>query len=193
VLRRIKVYGRLAKFLGRRIFTAEVASTAEAIRFLLANFPQLEQHMLDQHYRVSVGSYSLTVDELQDPVGQQEIAIVPVFAGAGTVGRIIAGVALVAGAFIIGQPWLGKFAFTLLTGVGASLALGGVAQLLSPVPILSTGQTGKDSDKDPRKSYSFSGVQNSSRSGLPVPICYGEILTGSVVISTAIDIDQVWA
>jgi predicted phage tail protein len=145
--------------------------------------------MLDQHYRVSVGGYTLATDELQDPVGQQEIKIVPVFAGAGTVGRIIAGVALIAASFI---PGVGALGVSLLFGVGSSLALGGVAQLLSPVPILNSGQTGKDSDKDPRKSYSFSGIQNSSRSGLPVPICYGEILTGSVVISTGIDIDQVW-
>ena len=41
MLRTIRIYGRLAKFLKRRKFEAEVASAAEAVRFLLANFPHL--------------------------------------------------------------------------------------------------------------------------------------------------------
>jgi predicted phage tail protein len=53
-LRTIRVYGRLARFLGQRTFQAAVSSAAEAVRFLLVNFPQLEAHMAQQHYRVSV-------------------------------------------------------------------------------------------------------------------------------------------
>jgi predicted phage tail protein len=83
MLRKIRVYGQLAKFLGQRVFEADVASAAEAVRFLVVNFPQLEKHMADQHYRVSVGSYDLTLDELHDPAGQQEIKVVPVLVGAG--------------------------------------------------------------------------------------------------------------
>ena len=190
MLRRIRIYGRLATFVGKRALEADVASAAEAVRFLLANFPQLERHMADQHYRVSVGSYDLAENELHDPAGQQDIKIIPVVSGAGTVGRIIAGVVLVAAAFIIGQPWLGKFAFNLIVGVGTSLAIGGVGQLLTPVPTVGIGSQ-KDTDKDPRKSYSFSGIQQTSRSGVPVPIVYGETVAGSVVISTSIDTVQV--
>jgi predicted phage tail protein len=189
MLRTIRIYGRLAKFLQRRKFEAEVSSAAEAVRFLLANFPQLEQHMADQHYRVSVGSYDLAVDELHDPAGLQEIKIVPVVAGAGAVGRIIAGVALLAIGFLV--PGIGALGVQLLVGVGASLVLGGVAQLLTPVPRTVPPGSTSDTVKDPRKSYSFSGIQNTSRQGLPVPIVYGETLVGSVVISAGIDTVQV--
>jgi predicted phage tail protein len=189
MLRTIRIYGRLAKFLKRRKFEAEVSSAAEAVRFLLANFPQLEQHMVDQHYRVSVGSYDLAVDELHDPAGLQEIKIVPVVAGAGAVGRIIAGVALLAVGFLV--PGIGALGVQLLVGVGASLVLGGVAQLLTPVPRTVPPGSTSDTVKDPRKSYSFSGIQNTSRQGLPVPIVYGETLVGSVVISAGIDTVQV--
>jgi predicted phage tail protein len=186
MLRKIRLYGRLAKFIGRRVLEADVSSAAEAVRFLVANWPDLEKHMADQHYRVSVGSYDLTVDELHDPAGQQEIKIIPVVVGAGAVGRIITGVALLAvGLFV---PGIGALGVQLLVGVGASLALGGVAQLLTPVPRMDVG---KDSDKDPRKSYSFSGVQQTSRQGVPVPVVYGETLVGSVVISAGIDTVQV--
>jgi len=187
-MKEIRLYGKLAKFLGQRVFRAEVATAAEAVRFLVANFPQMERHMADQHYRVSLGKRDLELDEIHHPAGQQVIRIAPVIAGAGTVGRIILGVALIAGALIIGQPWLGKFAYNLMIGVGASLTLGGVAQLLTPVPAMPTGS---DSNSDPRKNYSFSSIQNTSRSGTPVPVVYGEAIVGSVVISAGIDIVQV--
>ena len=189
MLRKIRVYGRLAKFLGQRVFEADVASAAEAVRFLVVNFPQLEKHLADQNYRVSVGSYDLTIDELHDPAGQQEIKVVPVLAGAGgPVGRIIAGAVLVAvGLFV---PGIGALGVQLLVGVGASLVLGGVAQLLTPTPRINQPGTPEDNN-DPRKSYSFSGIQNTSRQGTPVPIVYGETLVGSVVISAGIDTVQV--
>ena len=202
MLRKIKLYGRLAKFLGQRVFEADVASAAEAVRFLLVNFPQLEKHMADQHYRVSVGKYALTAEELQDPAGQQEIKIVPVLAGAGGgAGRIIAGVALIALSFLLPGSTIGLFgagtigltAFAApVLAIGASLALGGVAQLLTPTPKINAPGTQQDNN-DPRKSYSFSGIQQTSRQGVPVPIVYGETVVGSVVISAGIDTVQVVA
>jgi predicted phage tail protein len=200
MLRKIKLYGRLAKFVGQRVFEADVASAAEAVRFLLANFPQLEKHMADQHYRVSVGKYALTLDELHDPAGQQEIKIVPVLAGAGgATGRIIIGALLVVGAFFTGGATIGLLGLaapvavsTVLATVGASLILGGVAQLLTPTPKINAPGTPQDNN-DPRKSYSFSGIQQTSRQGVPVPIVYGETVVGSVVVSAGIDTVQVAA
>jgi len=75
-----------------------------------------------------------------------------------------------------------------MLGVGSSLALGGVAQLLSPVPQISAGDNG---EQDPRKSYSFSGIQNTARNGVPVPIVYGQTLVGSVTISQAVDVADI--
>lgn len=198
MLRKIRVYGRLAKFLGQRVFEADVASAAEAVRFLVTNFPQLEKHMADQHYRVSVGKYDLTLDELHDPAGQQEIKVVPVLVGAGgNVGRILIGAALIVGAFFTGGATIGLLGLaapvavsTVLAGIGVSLVLGGVAGLLTPTPKINTPGTPEDNN-DPRKSYSFSGIQQTSRQGVPVPIVYGETLVGSVVISAGIDTVQV--
>ena len=47
------------------------------------------------------------------------------------------------------------------------------------------------SEQDPRLSFHFSGTQQTSRAGTPVPLVYGEIFTGSVVISSSIDTEQV--
>ena len=47
MLRKIKLYGVLAKLLGQKTFEAEVSNAAQAMRFLVVNFPQLEKHMVD--------------------------------------------------------------------------------------------------------------------------------------------------
>ena len=193
MLRKIKLYGKLAKFIGHRVLEADVATAAEAVRFLVTNWPELEKHMADQYYRVSIGKYDLLAEELHDPAGQQDIKIVPVMTGAGAVGRILAGVALIALSFLIiplGIAAAGAGIATAVGLAGASLVLGGVAQLLTPTPKIPTGP---DTQNDPRKSFSFSGIQNTSRQGTPVPIVYGETIVGSVVISAGIDTVQVQA
>jgi predicted phage tail protein len=206
MLRKIKIYGQLAKFIGRRVIEADVATAAEAVRMLAANFPGLEKHMADQHYRVTVGTYDLSLDEIHDPAGQQTIKIMPVIAGAGGVGKILAGIALIAVAiafapvaagFLGAGLGAGGSAFTLgatasvvIGSIGASLVLGGVAQLLTPVPKVPQGPS---SDNDPRKTYNFSGIQQTSRQGVPVPCVYGLTLVGSVVISAGVDTVQVKA
>jgi predicted phage tail protein len=193
MFRVIKVYGKLAKHLGQRSFKAVVSTPAEAVRFLLANFPELRALMREGQYMVSVGRNPLELgtnpELLHYPSASFEtIRIVPVVAGAGAVGRIILGVALVAAlaSFIPGfAAWAGPTAYALITGVGASLVIGGIAQLLTPTPKLGT------SENDPRRSYSFSGIQNVSRQGVPVPVIYGEVFTGSVVISAGINTEEV--
>jgi predicted phage tail protein len=193
MLRKIKLYGKLAKFIGKRVLEADVATAAEAVRFLLANWPELEAQMSDQHYRVSIGTYDLDLEELHHPAGAAPISFVPVVAGAGAVGRVLAGIALIALSFLIiplGIAAAGAGIATAVGLAGASLLLGGIAQLLTPTPKATQGADGQD---DPRKSYSFSGIQNTSRQGVPVPIVYGETIVGSVVISAGIDTVQVAA
>lgn len=188
MLRVIKLYGHLARHTGRRILKADINSAIDAVRFLIANWPELERHITQQSYQIVCGGDAIDESQLDHPVGSSGIQIIPVVGGAGATGKIIAGVALAAAAIIIGQPWLGSFAYSLLIGVGASLALSGVSQLLSPVT-QSIGDKMPDAEsRDPRKSYSFSGIQNVSRQGVPVPIIFGETICGSVVVSAGIDV-----
>ena len=216
MLRRIKVYGRLRKFLkwDNGTFEADVNSAAEAIRFLLANWPELKKHIASQHYKILVGTYNLGDGELHDPAGStDEISIVPVMVGAGgffssPVGKIVTGAALIgltvatggfAGAAIGTGIFTGAATSiavgTIVAGIGVSLILGGVAQMLTPTPEMPTGDgnfgDGEDA-LDPQSNYSFAGIQNVSRSGVPVSLVYGwEVMVGSVVVSNGIDTVQV--
>jgi predicted phage tail protein len=195
MFRVIKVYGKLAKHLGQRSFKAAVKTPAEAIRFLLANFPDLRGVLSEGDYKVTVGRNQLDLvdhpEHLHFPVASQEpIRIIPVIAGAEGVGQILAGIALIAAAIFIPGLGLGLAGATVTQVglLGGALVLGGLAQMLTPTPTISQGT---DGDNDPRKSYSFSGIQNVSRQGVPVPIIYGEVFTGSIVVSAGINAEEV--
>lgn len=204
MLRKIKLYGELAKFLGQKTFEAEINSAAQAIRFLVVNFPQLERHMADRYYKVSVGNWELEEKELHYPNGNEDVKIIPVIGGEGGrgLGKVLLGAAIIGGVFLTGGASIGASGLTFQTGtigsvsygafaaqaavyVGASLVLQGVADMLTPVPKVT------EQEQDPRLSFNFSGIQNTSRAGVAVPVIYGEVLTGSVVISAGIETAQV--
>ena len=212
MLREIRVYGELARFMGVRSFMAEARDVAEAVRYLLVNFAGLEAHMGQHDYRILVGGYSISQEEISHPIGQNVIRIIPVVAGAGGgVGKIIAGVAIVALSLLFAPAGalagtfftLGAQAVTAGVGIGIGLVLGGTSQLLTPVPriappsMTSSGaasyspSTTRETEMDPQKSYSFSGIQNTSVQGTPVPIIYGETVVGSVVISANVSTQEV--
>ena len=77
-----------------------------------------------------------------------------------------------------------------LSGLGASLVLGGVAQALSPAPVQSTTVTERGRDAAKFESFTFSGIVNTAKQGLPVPIAYGRVFVGSAVLSSGLDVDQ---
>ena len=198
MLRKVKLYGKLAEFVGHKEFEVKVNSVAQAVSFLIHNFHGLEEHMSPQYYQVKVGNYDIDKDEINYPVGREDIHFIPVIAGAGGGTRkFLLGAALIGVSLATGGGFAALFSKTGLTNVfssigfsvGASLAIQGVGELLFPLP----KPQEFNSEQDPQLSFSFNGVQNTSRAGTPVPIVYGEIITGSVVISAATDVNQVEA
>ena len=205
MLRKLKLYGELAEFVGHKEFEIQVNSLGKAVSFLVNNFPQVEKYMNPQYYQVKVGNYAVDQEEIHHPIGQEDIHIVPVIAGAGSgTGKFLLGAALIGGAFLFTPLSAGSFFSPIVApgsfaaampitkaavALGGALVLSGVSAMLFPLP---KPQEFK-SEQDPQLSFSFSGTQNTSRAGTPVPIVYGEIVTGSVVISGAIDTQQVQA
>ena len=193
MLNKIKVYGRLARFLGRRTFEAEVKSPIDAFKFLLANYPKLEAHILQQKYCVKVGDYEIDKNEIEIPIGSQEIKIVPIAVGSGTsgFGKLITG-ALIVGLVVatggVGAIGLaGGTGFLGLAGnIGVYLALSGIAEVISPTP-----KPPGVSDDPQQRNFSFNGIQNTGRAGVAIPVVYGEIFTGSLVVSAGIDTEDI--
>tara|TARA_R100001510_G_scaffold54523_1_gene57338 strand:+ start:3335 stop:4219 length:885 start_codon:yes stop_codon:yes gene_type:complete len=188
-LRKIKVYGKLRKLLGENNFEAAVNSPKQAFDFLRANFEEFDQHMNQQLYKVKMGGRVVTQDEISF-LGQGDIQIVPVAAGSGLfdfLGDVFD--------FIVDNaiPFVTAF-FTggislLATVAGITLA----TDLLSNNRPASNQSSVGDTDPNIRGSYAFNGIQNVSTSGVPVPILYGHVFSGSVLISAGVDTVQLVA
>ena len=185
MLRKVKMYGELAEFVGYKELEAVVKNPAEAIRFLVTNFPKLEAYMSNKYYQVLVGKEDVDKEDLHNPISQDDIHIIPVITGAGGGAgrRILFGAELTGGVVTGFAAKVG----TAVSVIGAGMVLNGVSEMLFPLPKPDMPED------DPRISFSFSGVQNTSRAGTAHPIVYGEVVTGSVVISAGIDTDQVQA
>ena len=205
MLRKVKLHGELAKFVGQHEFEAVISSPAEAIRFLVTNFPKLEAYMANKYYQVLIDKEEIAEKDLHNPMGD-EVNIVPVITGAGGGNRILLGGLLIGASFLF--PGAGLFGTTSFSGaaagtagkalfltkvgtavsaIGAAMVLNGVSEMLFPLP------TPDAQEDDPRFSFAFNGLNNTSRAGTAHPIVYGEVVTGSVVISAGIDTDQVQA
>lgn len=217
MLRKLKLYGELAKFIGHKEFEIKVSNLPQAISFLRNNFPEVESYMNPKYYQVKIGDYKINKDELNFPIGKQDIHIIPVISGAGgdSFNQILLGGLLIGASFFFpGAGLFGTFgsggvaaAGTTLTAaqtaagftvggvlgtaigtglsyIGAGLVIQGVSNILYPTQ-------NPEFEDNPQISFNFSGTQNTARAGTPVPIVYGEIFTGSVVISGDTDTEAV--
>ena len=209
----VKVYGALRKKLGQCRFQFDVDTPAQALKALCVNFPGLDKWLIDSEqdgvgYRVTVGKEKITTEgsmALVMPWSEREVfSITPVIAGAGGggTGQILAGIGLVALALVnpFGAAAIGTFGLTApiavttllpaVGAIGASLILGGVAQALSPAPIQSTAIAERGREAAKFESFTFSGIVNTAKQGLPVPVAYGRVFVGSAVLSSGLDVDQ---
>lgn len=177
-VRTIRLYGPLGARFGR-VHRMAVLSTAEAVRALCRMVPGFEKYMMNARdsgltFAVFNGRRNLVQDDLQAPVGSEDIRIAPILIGAKSGGlfQTILGAALVVAGVLTSNPGL------VLTGAG--MALGGVMQMLSPQTSTSSNTSSSTA------SYYFSGAVNSTAQGDPVPLAYGRFRVGSKVASAGI-------
>jgi len=191
-LKKIKVYGRLRKFLGQSYFEAAVASPKQAFHFLIANFPEVENHMMNQLYKIKMGGMEITED-LLNLQSDEDIQIIPIAIGAK--GAIVGGLFLGGGAVAAASSvaFISGTLATALTAIGTNMLINEASNLLMPRQDIPSGVMADSfSQNDPTfQSFGFGSIQNVARAGVPVPIIYGEVFTGSVVISSGIDTVQV--
>ena len=195
MLKKIKVYGTLRKFLGQAEFEVDLNKPIEAISFLKCNFKGVEEHMAKQHYRIQCGSKVITEDLLNLNT-QDDIKIIPLVHGNFIpillgAGALFGSSAIAATTF--GSTILGTLLTSALTSIGTSMLIDGVTSMLSPQQSTMSPTSQQDS-LDPSalaSNYSFTGLTNISNAGVPVNLVYGEIVVGSVVVSNGVDTVQV--
>ena len=194
-LRKLTVYGRLRQFLGQSHFEVAVNNPRQAFAFLIANFPEVENHMTNQLYKVKMGDLEIT-DDLLELRGNGDIKIIPIAVGAKGIvigGLLTAGGAAV-GSTLLGSTLLATVVSSGLTAVGTSMLIDGVTSIIATtpqVPNLNAADSLSDNDPNVQANFVFNSITNTTRAGVPVPIIYGEVFTGSIVISSGIDTVQV--
>lgn len=186
----VRFYGSLKQFGSE--FRLDCKTPAEVVQALTSQIPKLRQFIQQGLFTVRVGRDYFDNRYLEQGLNQKlkddaTVHFTPTLKGSkrGGLFGVITGVALIATAFALGPlgfSVIGANAAWMVGGLGASLLLGGVAQMLTKMPSMSTG---KDADK--KQSTSFSNLSNMAAQGRPMPLAYGRIRVGSLIISQGVE------
>jgi predicted phage tail protein len=206
----IRLHGNLGKmFPGDQpdgSWLLDVKTPREAMEAIHINSDGLIQYIVEKdkegvNYRVVIDGKDFDhSDQLFVPMKDYDsFDIIPVLQG-GDLGiwGIVAGVVLIA-IGIIAAPYLAA-ALPLVIGsgtlggliAGAAVSLG-LALVLGGIYSLIYGGADLTANPKNRPSYLFGGQINNTTQGSPVPICYGELITGSQTISgylTSVEINK---
>lgn len=217
MLRKVKLYGRLAKRFGKS-FDLDIEDAPEAVRALSVQIPGFRQEMEKGQYRVVRGrgpkspdAIDLGLEDMKLRLGKADLHIIPVAAGSkggrgGGAAKIVLGAAIVAMAVIaapaaaagstaffganMGAAALGGLTtFGGIAMMGVMMAVSGIAMMLSPQPKMDEGQSYKSVDQ--RESFIFSAPRNISEQGATKPLVYGQFRVGSVIGSTGLTVEQI--
>nr|DAP27122.1 MAG TPA: tail assembly protein [Caudoviricetes sp.] len=182
----VKLYGNLRKF-GNEFKLIDVTNSAEALNALYCQINGLRK-AIQQHnfFKVKLGKRYFTTptlkeDVLAELVDGDILHVIPVIGGSGGAVQFVAGAVLAVVGF--GTSWLGG-AGVPVGMLGVALMAGGVAQMLTKVPPVDLP---KRDETEKKQSTAFSNLQNLVAQGRPVPLAYGRILVGSLIIGKGVE------
>lgn len=184
----VRFYGSLRQF--GTSFKLEAENTAEIIRALTSQIPKLREFIQKGYFTVRIAKEYIDNRYLEKGLFYKlkegmTVHFTPVLKGSkrgGVFGVILGATLMVASIFVPGAGLFGGLITKgAVFGMGAALALGGVAQLLTPQP-----QMPAINEKEKKQSTSFSNLSNMAAQGRMVPLAYGRIRCGSLVISQGV-------
>ncbi|WP_140168266.1 tail assembly protein [Escherichia coli] len=175
---------------------------------LATQLPAFRQKLSDGWYQVRIAGRDTGENELSarlnEPLANGAVIhIVPRLAGAkrGGVFQAVLGAALIAVAWWNPAGWLGAAALSGMYAAGASMVLGGVAQMLAPKDAAGASMVlggvaqmlapkarmpGVSATDNGKQNTYFSSLENMVAQGNALPVLYGEMRVGSRVISQEI-------
>ncbi len=188
-------------------FELDVKSPAELIRAVnVITNGALERYLAgparNRLYRIAIQKRTNVIDpqEATHRSGRSTIYIIPTIRGRNSgVGKVIAGIGLIALAYFTGglsagvAGWAGTaaggltIAGSVVIGFGISLILGGITQLLTP----SAQGPNASPENAQGGSTSFPGNASAILQGIPVPIVYGRALVAPLPVSITISNNDV--
>lgn len=196
----IVLHGHLRQF--GSTFQFACLHAADAARALAVQLPGFREAFEQGSYHVvrrqkGTGARHLGEEDLTLHLGEVcSLHFVPAVSGAknGGVGKAIIGAVIMIAA-VVAAPYTGgssvaaglsTFSFgwggATAFAIGMSMAISGVAQMLSPSSKI--GKSGNGADE--RRSFSLRGQLDPSMQGLPVPVIYGRYMVPLTIISAGI-------
>ena len=178
----VRFYGSLKQF-GTQ-FKLDCKTPAEVVHALTSQIPKLRQFIQQGLFTVRVGRDYLDNRYLEQGLNQHlknnaTVHFTPVLKGskrAGLFQTIVGAVMVVVVAF---TSWAGG---TMLIAGGIGLMAGGVAQMLTKMPEMKIG-----TEKEKKQSTAFSNLSNMTAQGKPMPLAYGRMRVGSLIISQGVE------
>lgn len=192
MLKTMRLKGVMAKKFGA-VHRYHVADLRELIRAMCSQVPGFKKYVSNAHlhgvrFAFFSGKENISLQEFDMSSASTVFCMEPIIEGSkrgGVLQIVIGAVALVAAYFTAGASFtvLGVTASTVttaLTGLGISMALGGVIQMLTPQPNYNIGAS---SSTDNKPNYAFGSPVNTVAMGYPVPVLYGQREIGGAIIS----------
>lgn len=196
MLKTMRLKGIMAKRFGS-VHQFHVADLRELIRAMCSQVPGFQKYVSNAHLQgVKFAFFSnrqnIGLQEFDMSSAATEFEMEPILQGSkrgGTLQIIIGAVALVAAFFTAGASFAAFAGIsaaaatattTALTGLGISMLLGGVVQMLTPQPKFNVGSS---SSTDNKPNYAFGAPVNTVAMGYPVPVLYGQREIGGAIIS----------
>lgn len=216
--RKVHLYGALKKY--GPVIEMNIAAPIDAFRAMFANYPETRKIVADGAFKIVVGDKkrgrALGEDELGFQ-GSKDLHIIPVAKGRGGGrggGKIIAGMAIIALAVVTSGAAAGMMAadfgmagmaetfsaamaqtafagisYGTIASVGFSMVLAGAFQALSPTP--KAADYAQRESPDQRSSFLYNGPVNTVEQGATIPLVYGRMRTGAVLVSAGISVEQI--
>ena len=197
-MQKVKLVGEISKF--GSTWETECTNIRDIFKLIECQTPGFRQHLVDGAdagigYEIKRGEdYLENESELLLSLNKEDIIITEVPAGSKGGTKILAAIAIIAVVAATGGFAAGGYAVTmgtgaaagsvtglsfagkLLVGLATNLALSGLAEIMAPGP---------ETDTKQEEGYLFSGPTNNMQQGLPVPVCYGELLVGGAPMSVS--------
>lgn len=186
----IYLHGSLAEHYGDH-YRMDVRDPREAVVAIASQVPGFRDTIQQGSWHIMRGPIddqrALDEDGVTVALGQtQEMHIIPAAEGAGL--GVLVGAALIGGAFLVPGAFLATGLSLALFTAGIGLAVGGAMQMLTSPPAANYDER---ETADERPSFLFDGPVNTSTQGLPVPLIYGRMRVGSVVVSAGLTAEDI--
>lgn len=204
----VRLYGALAQEYGANTIEVSGNNIRDVFQGLVSRFGEtFKQTILKGSWHITSGKREkgklserdnfLSEEDVLLPQMKEELHIFPALVGAkSATWRIIIGVVLIVIAIVIivfvpagAVGVLGALSAIApaIAATGIAGVVGGISQLLAKNPSIGNYT---DAATDQKQSFIFNGAINNTEQGVPVPLVFGEHLTGSTVISAGMDVTQ---